>query len=128
MIMTGKNVFGEKLIPCSSKPMTGFYRDGCCNTGDDDQGVHTVCIIATKEFLEFSKKAGNDLSTPMPQWGFPGLVAGDRWCLCAARWVEALKAGVPPLVVLEATHEKTLEYMPLKELVKYAYVNLETKI
>ncbi len=126
--MTGKNVFGEKLIPCSTKPMTGYYRDGCCNTGEDDPGVHTVCIITTKEFLEFSKSAGNDLSTPKPEWGFPGLVPGDRWCLCAPRWVEALKAGFPPFVVLEATHEKTLEYISLKELVKYAYVNLETKI
>ena len=121
---TGKNIFGEELIPCSRKPLTGYYRDGCCNTGDDDASVHTVCIIATAEFLEFSKNAGNDLSTPMPQWGFPGLKPGDRWCLCASRWVEAWKAGVPPFIIPEATHEKTLEYFTLKELVKYAYVKV----
>jgi uncharacterized protein len=119
----GKNVFGEELIPCSKKPLTGYYRDGCCNTGEDDAGVHSVCIIITKDFLEFSKSAGNDLSTPMPDWGFPGLLPGDRWCLCASRWVEAWRAGVAPFVVLEATHEKTLDYFPLKELVKYAYIN-----
>ena len=121
---TGKNIFGEELIPCSRKPLTGYYRDGCCNTGNDDAGVHTVCIIATAEFLEFSKNAGNDLSTPMPQWGFPGLKPGDRWCLCASRWVEAWEAGVAPFIIPEATHEKTLEYFPLKELVKYAYVKV----
>jgi uncharacterized protein len=116
-----KNVFGEDLIACSVSPMTGFYRDGCCNTSDEDFGIHTVCAVMTDEFLEFSKKAGNDLSTPVPQFMFPGLQAGDRWCLCAPRWVEAYRAGKAPLVVLEATHEKTLELVPLEELVKYAY-------
>jgi uncharacterized protein len=116
-----KNVFGEDLIACSVSPMTGFYRDGCCNTSDEDFGIHTVCAVMTDEFLEFSKKAGNDLSTPVPQFMFPGLQAGDRWCLCAPRWVEAYRAGKAPLVVLEATHEKTLELVPLEELVKFAY-------
>ena len=125
MAKNGKNVFGEELKPCSKKPLTGFYRDGCCNTNEDDYGVHSVCVIVTDKFLEFSKNAGNDLSTPRPEWNFPGLKQGDQWCLCASRWVEALKAGCPPFVVLEATHEKTLEYFPLKELVKYAYVNQE---
>jgi len=122
----GKNVFGEELIPCSKKPLTGFYRDGCCKSEDDDPGVHSVCIIATDEFLMFSKSVGNDLTTPRLEWGFPGLKNGDRWCLCASRWVEAWKAGVAPFVVLEATHEKTLDYFPLKELVKYAYVNTDS--
>ncbi|MDF1550067.1 MAG: DUF2237 domain-containing protein [Bacteroidales bacterium] len=123
MARLGKNVFGEELKPCSNKPLTGFYRDGCCNTGEDDAGVHTVCVIVTREFLEYSKLVGNDLSTPRPEWNFVGLRPGDQWCLCAARWVEAWKAGVQPYVVLEATHEKTLDYFPLKELVKYAYVS-----
>ncbi|NVO19709.1 MAG: DUF2237 domain-containing protein [Bacteroidetes bacterium] len=117
------NVYGEKLIACSTSPITGFYRNGCCDTDVDDYGVHSVCIVATESFLEFSKSAGNDLSTPRPEWNFPGLVAGDRWCLCASRWVEAWNAGVAPKVVLEATHEKTLELVPLEELVKYAYKN-----
>ena len=119
------NIFGEELIPCSISPMTGFYRDGCCTSGEDDLGVHSVCVIVTKDFLEFSKNAGNDLSTPMPEWDFAGLVPGDRWCLCAPRWVEAWKQGVAPFVVLEATHERTLEFVPLSELVKFAYVKLE---
>jgi uncharacterized protein len=117
------NIYGEKLIPCSTKPMTGFYRNGCCDSGNDDAFVHSVCVIVTKDFLEFSKKAGNDLITPHPEWSFPGLVPGDRWCLCASRWVEAWKAGVAPTVVLEATNEKTLEYVPLDELVKFAFKN-----
>jgi uncharacterized protein (DUF2237 family) len=116
-----KNVFGENIITCSTSPMTGFYRDGCCSTGEEDLGIHTVCAVMTDEFLEFSKRAGNDLSTPMPHFMFPGLKAGDRWCLCAARWVEAHKAGKAPKVVLEATHEKTLELVSLDELVKFAY-------
>lgn len=116
-----KNIFGEPLKVCSNQPLTGFYRDGCCNTGEDDFGVHTVCVITTKEFLEFSKKVGNDLSTPRPQWNFRGLVPGERWCLCAMRWVEAYNASVPPLIIPEATHEKMLDYFPLKELVKFAY-------
>jgi len=116
-----KNVFGENIITCSTSPMTGFYRDGCCSTGEEDLGIHTVCAVMTDEFLEFSKLAGNDLSTPAPHFMFPGLKAGDRWCLCAARWVEAHKAGKAPKVVLEATHEKTLELVSLDELVKFAY-------
>jgi uncharacterized protein (DUF2237 family) len=115
------NVFGDKLIPCSSSPMTGFYRDGCCNTGEDDHGVHTVCAIMTAEFLEFSKLAGNDLSTPRPEYSFPGLKPGDHWCICAPRWVEAYHAGKAPLVYLEATHERSLDYVDLHELVKFAW-------
>jgi len=122
------NIYGEKLIPCSTKPMTGFYRNGCCNSEEDDTFVHSVCVIVTKEFLEFSKNVGNDLITPHPDWNFPGLVPGDRWCLCASRWVEAWKAGVAPLVVLEATHERTLDYVPLTELVKYAFKNVSPEI
>jgi uncharacterized protein len=116
-----KNVFGEKLKSCSSKPLTGFYRDGCCNTGEDDQGVHTVCIVATAAFLEFSKQAGNDLSTPLPEFRFPGLKPGDHWCLCASRWMEAYQAGKAPLVILEATHERTLDFIELHQLVKFAW-------
>ncbi len=115
------NVFGEPLVSCSQAPLTGFYRDGCCNTGDDDRGMHTVCAVMTDEFLEFSRAAGNDLITPQPIFRFPGLKAGDRWCLCALRWVEAWQAGKAPLVVLEATHEKTLDYIPLQELIKFAW-------
>jgi len=116
-----KNVFGEELKTCSRSPLTGFYRDGCCNTGEDDKGVHTVCVVATDEFLEFSKLAGNDLSTPVPLYRFSGLKPGDRWCLCASRWVEAYRAGKAPLVILEATHERTLDYVDLHELVKFAW-------
>jgi uncharacterized protein len=115
-----RNVLGGPLAECGSKPLTGFYRDGCCNTGRDDHGVHTVCSLMTEAFLEFSQARGNDLSTPMPDFGFPGLKAGDRWCLCAARWREALKAGCPPQVVLNATHERTLDYVSLEDLKKYA--------
>ncbi len=115
-----KNVFGEPLISCSEDPLTGFYRDGCCETGPEDAGVHTVCVVLTEEFLQFSKESGNDLSTPRPQYNFAGLKAGDRWCLCASRWVEAYKADKPPLVVLEATNEKMLEYVELAQLVKFA--------
>jgi uncharacterized protein len=115
------NVFGEKLISCSTEPLTGFYRNGCCETGPDDLGTHTVCAVMTKEFLEFSLGRGNDLITLRPEYAFPGLVPGDKWCLCASRWVEAYKAGVAPKLVLEASHEKTLDYVPLEELVKYAF-------
>ena len=115
-----RNVLGGVLVACSREPLTGFFRDGCCRTGPADAGVHTVCAVMTKEFLEFTVKAGNDLVTPQPQWGFPGLLAGDRWCLCAARWLEAAEAGTPPPVVLEATHEKTLEIVPLELLKKHA--------
>jgi uncharacterized protein len=126
--MKNRNIFGEPLKPCSKKPLTGFYRDGCCNTGPEDQAVHTVCVIVTHDFLEFSKQVGNDLSTPRPEWDFPGLVPGDRWCLCASRWVQAWKAGVAPLIDPEATNEKTLDFFPLKELVKYAFIKQDHKI
>lgn len=115
-----KNVLGGPLQPCSEKPKTGFYRDGCCNTGDDDAGVHVVCTEVTAEFLAFSRSRGNDLSTAMPEYGFPGLKPGDRWCLCALRWVEALEAGVAPHLVLAATHADMLNYAPLAELKKHA--------
>ena len=114
------NVLGEPLAPCSERPLTGFFRDGCCNTSDEDLGSHTVCTRVTAEFLEFSRSRGNDLSTPMPEFGFPGLKPGDQWCLCAARWVEALQRGVAPPVVLEATHESALELIPLEMLQQYA--------
>lgn len=115
-----RNVLGGLLQTCSDVPLTGFYRDGCCNVGADDAGVHSTCVSVTAEFLEFSKARGNDLSTPRPEFGFPGLRPGDRWCLCAARWVEALRAGKAPRLVLSATHEIMLEFAPLEELKKYA--------
>lgn len=115
-----KNVLGTPLVPCSTEPMTGFFRDGCCNTDDDDHGVHTVCVETTADFLAFSKDAGNDLSTPHRAFGFPGLQPGDRWCLCASRWVEAMEAGHAPRVVLESTHARTLEFVPLAVLQRYA--------
>ena len=114
------NVLGERLEPCSLKPMTGFYRDGCCNTGAEDAGSHTVCVVMTAEFLAFSKSAGNDLSTPVPAFGFPGLKPGDRWCLCAPRWQEALDAGRAPRVVLRATHQGALEHCALADLKRFA--------
>ena len=106
-----KNVLGTELVPCSFDPLTGFYRNGCCDTGADDVGLHTVCIIATEEFLTFSKSVGNDLSTPMPQYHFAGVKPGDQWCLCASRWQEAFEAGAAPKVVLEATHASTTEWV-----------------
>jgi uncharacterized protein len=115
-----RNVLGEKLQSCSEQPLTGFYRDGCCNSGPDDAGVHTVCAVMTAEFLAFSKSSGNDLSTPAPEFGFPGLQPGDRWCLCAPRWREALDAGRAPRVVLAATHEGTLEFASLEDLKRHA--------
>ena len=111
-----RNVVGGALLPCSTEPMTGFYRDGCCATGPEDAGSHTVCTVVTEAFLEFSVQAGNDLSTPRPEWGFAGLVAGDRWCVCAARWLEAHRAGCAPPVVLGATHERALEIVPIETL------------
>ena len=114
------NVLGETLQQCGSRPLTGFYRDGCCNTGKEDVGLHTVCIEATHEFLEFSKASGNDLSTPRPEFGFPGLQPGDCWCLCALRWQEAYEASVAPWVMLSSTHEVTLEHIPLTQLKEYA--------
>jgi uncharacterized protein (DUF2237 family) len=112
----GRNVLGTELADCSHEPLTGFHRDGCCRTGGQDTGVHAVCAVMTEEFLAFSASVGNDLSTPRPEWGFAGLEPGDRWCLCAARWAEALEAGVPPQVVLEATHVATLEFATLDDL------------
>ena len=115
-----RNVLGGALVSCSTSPLTGFFRDGCCRTGPHDVGSHTVCAVMTPEFLEFTGAAGNDLVTPHPEWDFPGLVAGDRWCLCAARWLEALRAGKAPPVVLEATHEKSLDIVPFELLQKHA--------
>ncbi len=118
------NVLGEKLADCSHDPVTGFFRDGCCNTSDEDRGSHTVCAVMTKEFLEFSRGRGNDLSTPRPEFGFPGLKAGDQWCLCAARWREAFQAGCAPRVVLAATHEAALQYVTLDQLRAHALQTL----
>ena len=115
-----KNVLGTKLQPCCRFPMTGFYRDGYCHTGEEDFGRHTVCIRITNEFLKFSKEAGNDLTTPYPDGDFPGLIAGDQWCLCALRWKEAFEANAAPEVVLESTHEATLEFIHLADLKKHA--------
>ncbi|MGH7851420.1 MAG: DUF2237 family protein [Thermodesulfobacteriota bacterium] len=115
-----KNVFGEELESCSVSPMTGFYRDGCCRTGPEDLGMHVVCTEVTKEFLEFSKARGNDLSTPNPEFEFPGLKPGDRWCLCALRWKEAYDSGFAPPVILTSTHESVLEVVSLGDLKKYA--------
>lgn len=115
-----KNVLGGELIPCSVNPMTGFYRNGCCETGPHDLGLHTVCAVMTDDFLAFSRSVGNDLSTPRPDLGFAGLKAGDRWCLCAPRWKEALDAGVAPPVVLQSTHEETLAITPLGVLKDHA--------
>jgi uncharacterized protein (DUF2237 family) len=119
-----KNVLGTELQMCSTDPITGFYRDGCCRTGADDVGLHLVCMEATDEFLAFSKARGNDLSTPNPMYQFPGLQSGDRWCLCVERWKEALDAGMAPMVVLEATHMSALEFVDLEDLQAYA-VDLE---
>jgi uncharacterized protein len=115
-----RNVFGEPLAACSDSPLTGFFRDGCCNTSPEDYGSHTVCAVMTADFLAFSKAAGNDLSTPHPEYGFPGLKAGDRWCLCAARWLQAFQAGMAPRVVLSATHERALEIVALNDLKRFA--------
>jgi len=114
------NVVGGELLTCSNEPPTGFFRDGCCSTGPDDLGSHTVCAVMTDEFLAFSRDAGNDLSTPHPEWGFSGLRAGDRWCLCAPRWLEAYEAGRAPEVVLGATHERALEVVPIEALLEHA--------
>ena len=116
----GKNVLGTELQPCSTEPMTGFYRNGCCDTGAGDMGVHVVCAQMTAEFLEFSAAQGNDLSTPVPAYEFPGLKPGDRWCPCAARWKEAYDAGMAPAVILNATHMAALEFASLEELSEHA--------
>jgi uncharacterized protein (DUF2237 family) len=115
-----KNVLGEPLVSCCTSPMTGFYRDGFCRTGGQDFGVHVICAQVTPAFLEFTKLRGNDLSTPAPHFNFPGLKSGDRWCLCAARWQEALEIGVAPPVILEATHARALEVVSLEDLKKHA--------
>ena len=115
-----RNVLGGPLGSCSESPMTGFFRNGCCDTSAEDFGSHTVCAVMTAEFLAFSRASGNDLSTPMPQFGFPGLKPGDRWCLCAPRWQEAFDAGRAPRVVLTATHEGALQYCALADLKRHA--------
>lgn len=114
------NVLGEPLQPCSQNPLTGFYRDGACNTGPQDVGLHGVCVLVDEAFLAFSQYTGNDLSTPMPEYGFPGLNPGDRWCLCASRWQQALDAGFAPRVVLAATHDASLKVVELEDLREYA--------
>jgi uncharacterized protein len=124
--MDDVNVFGEVLITCSKKPITGYFRDGCCNTDETDKGMHTVCIEATQQFLDFSKMAGNDLSTPIPEWGFAGLKPGDKWCLCALRFKEAYENNCAPKVVLEATNEKTLKVVPMEKLIEHAYYTAES--
>lgn len=118
-----QNVLGEPLIPCSMNPVTGYFRDGCCATREDDVGTHVVCARMTESFLRFSKSRGNDLSTPMPQYQFPGLSEGDWWCLCAMRWREAWEAGVAPQVTLVSTHAKALEFVPLEALLGNAVDN-----
>ena len=114
------NVFGEALETCSEKPITGFFRDGCCNTSEEDLGSHTICVEVTEDFLEYSRFRGNDLTTPMPDYGFPGLEPGDRWCLCAARWLEAYHQGMAPRVLLRRTHQKALDIVPMEFLREYA--------
>ena len=118
--MTQRNVLGGELVPCSFDPLTGYYRTGCCESRGDDPGMHVVCAIMTDEFLSFSKSRGNDLSTPMPQYGFAGLTNGDQWCLCASRWQEAYEAGRAPRVVLAATHVSALEFCDLAALTEHA--------
>ena len=119
--MTALNVWGEDLVPCSYDPLTGYYRDGCCQTGEDDAGSHVICARMTQAFLIFSLQRGNDLMTPRPEYRFAGLRPGDRWCVCALRWKEALDAGVAPPVILDATHAKALEVVSLAELKAHAW-------
>ncbi len=114
------NVFDEPLLSCSDNPVTGFFRDGCCNTSDDDFGSHTVCVEVTQDFLEYSRFRGNDLSTPMPDFGFPGLQPGDRWCLCASRWLEAYEQDMAPKVFLTRTHKRALKIVELEKLKEHA--------
>ena len=118
--MAQKNVLGSDLESCCTSPMTGYFRDGFCHTDESDQGSHTVCVRVTEEFLAFSKRTGNDLSTPHPEFGFPGLQPGDKWCLCVTRWEDAFLAGVAPRVVLASTHERALDVVELNELKAYA--------
>ena len=117
-----QNVLGDELQPCSYDPLTGWFRDGCCNTGSGDYGVHTVCVVVTEEFLTFSSEVGNDLSTPRSEIGFDGLSPGDRWCLCASRWAEAFEAGMAPQVILEATHARTLEWVSRGDLETHRFI------
>ena len=121
-----KNIFGEKLIICSKSPLTGFFRNGCCDTDNSDLGMHTVCVIVSEEFLLFSKSKGNDLSTSVPEFGFTGLKAGDKWCLCALRWKEAFLNNLAPKVILEATNEKTLDVIKIEDLIKHSYKKSES--
>ncbi|WP_223789739.1 DUF2237 family protein [Marinicella meishanensis] len=114
------NVYGEPLEACSDEPKTGFFRDGCCNTADEDLGMHTVCVQLTDEFLQFSKRMGNDLITPRPEFNFPGLKTGDRWCLCASRWLQAHQAGLAPKVHIRSTHQRTLEVVDIQLLKAHA--------
>ncbi|MCG7594413.1 DUF2237 family protein [Mycobacterium sp. PSTR-4-N] len=118
--MADLNVLGEPLDPCGTEPLTGFYRDGCCSTGDDDAGLHTICAVVTAEFLAHQRSIGNDLSTPMPAYRFPGLVPGDRWCVTARNWLRAHQDGQACPVVLASTHERTLDAVPLEVLATYA--------
>jgi len=115
-----RNVLGGELEPCGTDPLTGFYRDGCCNTGPEDSGSHTICAVVTTEFLEHQRRIGNDLSTPMPQYRFPGLVPGDRWCVTAANWLRAFHDGTASPVVLASTHERALEIVPLAALKQHS--------
>ena len=115
-----KNILGEELVPCGMDPITGFYRDGCCDTGSQDAGSHTVCVAVSDDFLSYTAFVGNDLSTPMPKYGFPGLKAGDRWCLCASRWLQALEAGRAPRVYVQSTHEAALRIIPMEKLTSMA--------
>ena len=121
-----RNVFGEPLEICCTKPMTGYFRDGSCRTDNEDTGTHTVCAVMTEDFLMFSASMGNDLITPIPYYQFPGLKEGDYWCLCVNRWIEAEKAGKAPKLILEATHEKTLKYTKLDLLVKHAFIKKQS--
>jgi uncharacterized protein (DUF2237 family) len=116
----GKNVLGQPLRPCSTEPMTGWFRDGCCRTDEHDHGSHTVCAVMTEAFLAYSRAVGNDLSTPRPEFRFPGLRPGDRWCLCAMRWEQARQAGCAPRVYVHATHERALDHMTLDHLLEHA--------
>lgn len=120
MTQRDTNVLGEPLQPCGEQPLTGFFRDGCCRTGPRDLGAHVICARVTAEFLEYSRSRGNDLITPQPEAGFPGLRPGDRWCLCASRWQEALEAGTAPRVILQATHQRALRVVELEDLKRHA--------
>lgn len=119
-----RNVLGGELQPCSYAPLTGFFRDGCCNTREDDVGTHVMCVKVTAEFLRYSQQRGNDLSTPRPEYRFRGLNPGDRWCLCATRWVQAHQAGMAPPVVLEATHERALDHVTIETLKQFAFASV----